>query len=179
MKKLIILILLVWSMPAFAQLHSATLTASGLTCSMCSKSIYKALEKVPFIKSVDADVEKSAFTVLFKEGEHVVPDDIKKAVENAGFYVASMSMTAKFSSEEVYNDAHVNIDGNTYHFLNVTKQTLQGDQTFTIVDKNYLSSAAHKKYGKYTKMQCFQTGMMESCCPADKGTSKRIYHVTL
>jgi len=179
MKKLLIIIMILWSVPAISQIRSATLTASGLTCSMCSKAIYKALQKVPFIKSVDADVEKSSYTVQFKEGEKVVPDLIKKAVENAGFSVASMQMTANFTNADVYNDAHVDIAGNTYHFLNVPKQTLQGDKTITIVDKNYLSASAHKKYGKYTKMKCFETGMMESCCPDAQHTSNRIYHVTL
>lgn len=171
--------MLLWGIPALCQVRSAALTASGLTCSMCSKAIYKSLQKVPFVKSVDADVEKSSFIVQFKEGEKVNPDDIKKAVENAGFSVASMQLTATFSNVQVDNDTHVDIGGNTYHFLNVPKQTLQGDKTLTVVDKNYLSAAAHKKYGKYTKMKCFETGMMESCCPNNSHIAKRIYHVTL
>jgi len=179
MKKIIIVIFLFWSITASSQIKSATLIASGLTCSMCSKAIYKALLKVPFIKSVEPNVEKSTFTIQFKDGDKVVLDDVKKAVENAGFSVASMQVTASFSNAEVYNDAHINIGGSTFHFLNVTKQTLQGDKTFTIVDKNYLPIAEHKKYGKYTKMKCFEAGVMESCCPKDQITSKRIYHVTL
>ena len=179
MKKLLIVILLLWSTPGISQIRSATLTASGLTCSMCSKAIYKSLQKVSFIETVKADVERSSFTMQFKKGEKVVPDDLKKAVENAGFSVASMQFTVTFTNVEVYNDAHVEISGNTYHFLNVPRQTLKGDKTFTIVDKNYLTVSAHKKYGKYTKMKCFETGMMESCCPNNQHTSNRIYHVTL
>lgn len=171
--------MLLWSVPALAQIKSVSLTASGLTCSMCSKAIYKSLVKVPFIKSVDANVQTSTFIIQFKEGEKIVLDDIKKAVENAGFSVASFKVTAVFTNAEVFNDAHIELGGSTFHFLNVSRQTLKGENTFTVVDKNYLTASAHKKYGKYTKMKCFETGMSASCCPGYSGTSNRIYHVTL
>ncbi len=179
MKKIMIVMLLVWSMPVFAQIKSATLTASGLTCSMCSKAIYKALLKVPAIKSVEPNVEESTFSITFKDGVDIAPDEVKKAVEDAGFSVASMQLTASFSGVEVYNDVHITISGNTFHFLNVARQTLHGDKTFTIVDKSYLPLSAHKKYGKYTQMKCFETGNREACCPQDKVTRKRIYHATI
>jgi copper chaperone CopZ len=179
MKKIIIAALLLLSAPAFSQIKSASLIASGLTCSMCSKSIYKALSKVASVKSIDVDVEKSAFTIAFKEDANIVLDDIKKAVLDAGFSVASMKVTAQFNNADVYNDAHIALGGSTFHFLDVQKQTLQGEKTFTVVDKNFLPNSAHKKYGKFTKMECFSTGKMASCCPNDKVTSNRIYHVTL
>jgi copper chaperone CopZ len=181
MKKLILIILALWTFPAFSQVKSASLTASGLTCSMCSKAIYKALLKVPSVKTVEANVEKSSYAIEFKSDAKVVLDDIKKAVMDAGFSVASMQVTASFNNTEVFNDAHINLGGNTFHFLNVSKQTLHGDKTFTMVDKNFLPAAGYKKYGKYTKMECFKTGVMQSCCPKDKDktTSNRIYHVTL
>ena len=179
MKKTILILLLLWSSPAHSQIKSATLTASGLTCSMCSKAIYKALVKVPFIGNVEPDVEKSIFTMQFKDGSNVVLDDVKKAVENAGFSVASMQVTAFFNNIEVYNDAHINVGGSTFHFLNVSKQTLQGDKIFRVVDKNYLPAAEHKKYSKYTKMKCFETGITDACCPKNSTTSNRIYHVAL
>lgn len=179
MKKIIIIILLVWCSPVIAQIKSATLTASGLTCSMCSKAIYKALLNVPFIKSVNADVERSSYALTFKEGEQVILDDVKKAVQGAGFSVASMQVTAAFDNMEVYNDAHIKLGGSTLHFLNVPKQVLNGDKTFTILDKNYLSSGERKKFRKFTKMECFETGMMGSCCPGGKSAANRVYHVTM
>ncbi len=182
MKNLIVIIALLWSIPSFSQIKSASLTASGLTCSMCSKAIYKKLEKIPFVKSVTADVEKSSYNIQFKEGAQVVIDDILKAVQDAGFSVASMQVTAHFNNAEVFNDAHVEVGGSTFHFLNVPKQTLSSDKTITIVDKNYLPQASRKKYASYTKMKCYETGYMESCCPSghsDHGSAKRVYHVTL
>jgi len=182
MKNIIIIIALLWSIPSFSQIKSASLTASGLTCSMCSKAIYKKLEKIAFVKSVTADVEKSSYSIQFKDGAQVVIDDILKAVQDAGFSVAAMQVTAHFHNEEVFNDAHIEVGGSTFHFLDVPKQVLNSDKTVTIVDKNYLSQADRKKYAGYTKMKCFETGYMASCCPSghsDHGTAKRVYHVTL
>lgn len=78
MKKIIFIAMLLWGVPALSQIKSATLRASGLTCSMCSKAIFKALEKVSFVKSIDADVEKSRFMVLFKE------NDKRKTISRCG-----------------------------------------------------------------------------------------------
>lgn len=167
------------TLPAMSQIKSATLTASGLTCSMCSKAIYKALTKVPFVSNIDADVEQSTYTIHFKEGEQVVLDDLKKAVSDAGFSVANMQVLVTFNNTEVYNDAHINVGGSTFHFLNVKQQVLQGDKAISVVDKNYVPAAEHKKYRKYTKMECFETGMMGSCCPAGSASAKRVYHVTI
>ena len=179
MKKLLILILISAAIPALAQIKSASLTASGLTCSMCSKAIYKALLKLPEVRNVQVDIADSKYAIEFKTGVPVAIDNIKKAVENAGFSVASLQVTADFKNAEVFNDAHISVEGNNLHFLNVNKQTLNGQKTFTVVDKNYLPAKAHNKYAQYTKMPCFETGMMAACCTKHGSASRRIYHVTL
>ena len=170
---------LLWAVPSIAQIKSARITASGLTCSMCSKAIFKALEKVPFAENITVDIERSSYTVKFKEGSKVILDDLKKAVADAGFSVAAMEVTASFDNALVFNDAHVQLGGSTFHFLNTERQTLQGDKTFTVVDKNYLPQSQRKKYRQYTKMACFETGVMESCCPKKETASNRVYHVTI
>lgn len=180
MKKILLIAAILCStLSAFAQFKSASLRASGLTCSMCSKAIYKALTKVPFVRQVDANIETSTYTIQFRPGAAVEIDDLKKAVENAGFSVASLQVTATFPKTLVANDTHVVLAGTNLHFLNVKPQTLQGDETFTVVDKNFLTSKEQRKYGQYTKMTCFQTGMMAACCAKEGHASGRIYHVTL
>ncbi len=164
---------------SFAQIKSASLRASGLTCSMCSKAIYKALQKVPTVQDVKVNIETSVYDISFKPNAAVSIDEVKKAVENAGFSVASMQVTAGFPKIDIANDAHFSIGGVNMHFLNVQPQTIQGDKTVTIVDKNYLSAAENKKYGQYTKMICFETGKMELCCAKGTQPAGRIYHVTL
>jgi copper chaperone CopZ len=180
MKKIILAIFgLLISLSSFAQIRSATLSASGLTCSMCSKAIYKALQKVSFVKSVDADIEGSKYHITFKENASVVLDDLKKAVEGAGFSVAALKVTANFPPTAIANDAHIEYGGNTYHFINVPAQTISGEKTFTVVDKKFLPDADYKRYAKYTAMKCIETGRMEACCTKGGTTGSRVYHITL
>ena len=170
---------LLFSISSFAQIKSATLSASSLTCSMCSKAIYKAIGKVSFVKSVDAYIEGSKYAITFKEGVPVVLDDLKKAVENAGFSVASLQVTAQFPPIEIANDTHIEYGGSTYHFLNVSGQTISGDKTFTVVDKKFLPDADYKRYAKMTTMKCIETGHMAACCKKGGAAGTRVYHVTL
>jgi len=180
MKKIILIILgLLLAISSFAQIKSATLSASGLTCSMCSKAIYKALQKVSFVKAVDADIEGSKYQVTFKEGSNIVLDDLKKAVEGAGFSVASLKVTANFPPTAIANDTHIEYGGATYHFLNVPNETISGEKTFTVVDKKFLPDADYKRYAKYTTMKCVETGHMASCCTKSGAIGTRVYHVTL
>ncbi len=178
MKKYILIILLFAGVSATAQIKSATLVASGLTCSMCSKAIYKALEALPMIQTVAVDIEKSSYTMTFKDGV-VSPDEIRNAVEKAGFFVASLQLQGTFNGSKVGKDTHIDISGSTYHFVAVADQTLNGEKTITLIDKNYLPQKARKKYSHKTSMKCFETGYMASCCPSFSNTAKRIYHVTL
>ena len=167
------------SISAFSQIKSASLTASGLTCSMCSKAIYKALSKVPFVQSVDADIEGSKYQIVFKDDQPISLDALKSAVEKAGFSVASLEVTAHFPPTPIANDTHISYGGSTYHFLDVPKETISGDKTFRIVDKKFLPDAEFKKYAASTDMKCIETGHMEACCKQGGGAGTRVYHVTL
>ena len=163
-----------------AQFKSAGLQAAGLTCAMCTKAINKSLEQVPFIKAVDVDIKSSTFLITFKEGSNVDFDELKKAVEDAGFSVAKLSVTGTFDHLKVENDAHVQIGGKNYHFLNIQPQTLEGEKTIVLADKDFLSSKEFKKISAATKMSCVQTGKAAACCSKDGITANsRIYHVTI
>lgn len=180
MKKIILVIIgLLIAASSFAQIKSATLSASGLTCSMCSKAIFKALGKVQSVKSVDADIEGSSYKVTFKEGAIIVLDDLKKAVEGAGFSIASLKVTANFPPTTIANDTHIEYGGSTYHFLNVPNTTISGEKTLTVVDKKFLPDTDYRRYAKFTSMKCVETGRMASCCSNGGAAGTRVYHVTL
>ena len=167
------------SLQGFAQVSKATLTASGLTCSMCSKAIYEALKNVKSIETIKANISQSSYSVVFKKDAPVSFDELKNAVEGAGFFVAKLQVTLNFDNVAVKNDAHVEADGINFHFLNVPDQVLNGEKTVTVVDKNFQTAKDFKKYTKYTTMKCLESGVMEQCC-ADKTTAgTRIYHVTI
>lgn len=176
----ILAVLLLMATATQAQFKSARLQAAGLTCAMCTKAINVALNEVAFVESLDVDIKNSAFIIDFKDGANVDPDLLKKAVEDAGFSVARLSLTGDFSNVKLEKDVHVNIEGKTFHFLNANNQTLNGEKTITVVDKYFVPAKDFKKHAAATKMHCVQTGKAESCCPKEKvALNTRIYHVTI
>ena len=163
-----------------AQFTRASLQATGLTCAMCSNAINKALLQVPFVESVKSDIKNSAFNIVFKQGQDVEIDALRKAVEDAGFSVGSLKMTANFQELKIENDKHIEIGKEVFHFLNVNEQVLNGEQTIMVVDKNFLTAKQFKKFSSASKMSCVQTGKAASCCIKDGiAADARVYHVTI
>ena len=159
-------LLCLFSFGANAQIKSARLTASGLTCSMCSKAIYKNLQKLSIVQKVDVDVETSTYIITFKPGAAVSPDAVKKSVEDAGFAVASLQVTASFPRMEVSAATPIPYAGAHYRILNATGgQVLEGERTFTVVDKGFLSPGEWKKYA--------------ALAGAKAAVAGRVYNVTL
>lgn len=181
MKKLLmILVIASTALSSNAQFTTATLQATGLTCAMCSNAINKALQKVPFVESVKADIKNSSFAIVFKRDAQVDIDALKDAVEDAGFSVGSLKLTGNFNEVKIAADEHVKIGNDNFHFLNVKGQVLNGEQSITVIDKNFVTEKQFKKYSSATKMSCMQTGKAASCCVKDGiPNTARVYHVTI
>lgn len=180
MKKLFIIVMVsFFSLPVIAQISSAKLQASGLTCAMCARAVYKNLEALPFVGKIDTDLNGSAFILDFKDGVPVDIDAMRKKVEDAGFSVAALDLTASFEDLPVKADKHINYQGSVFHFLGVKEQVISGEKTFRIVDKNFVTAKEQKKFQGMTAMACYKTGTAGSCC-SDEGiaATARIYHVT-
>jgi len=179
-RSILILAVLVFSLSLHSQFTRAMLQASGLTCAMCNNAINKALQKLPFVAAVKPDIKNASFDIVFKENTDVDIDGLKNAVEDAGFSVAKLKLTGNFNNVKVVNDEHVVIDGRTFHFLGVKEQVLNGEQTITEVDKNFLTTREFKKFSADSKMKCLQTGKAAPCCTkAGIAANTRIYHVTI
>lgn len=181
MKKLVIVFIVAFAAVGLqAQFTKASLQASGLTCSMCSKAVKVALEKVPFVEEVKVNIKKQEYTLTFKDNSDPDFDALKKAVEDAGFSVASLKVTGSFNNVNVEKDKHLQLDGKNFHFLSAGSKVLNGEQTFTIVDKDFVSAKDYKKYSSTTKMECIKTGKAENCCVKDGiHTEERVYHVII
>ncbi len=164
---------------ANGEIKQITIQASGLTCSMCSKAIYKAIAALSFVQEVTSDIKNSTYTITPKENTEINFDVLKYAVTEAGFSVASLKAGLIFDSVSIQNDSHILLDKKTFHFMNVQPQTLQGEKTVLLIDKGYISNKEQKKYAKLTTMKCYETGVMESCCSVKQpAPSNRVYHVT-
>lgn len=165
---------------ASAQFTRATLQASGLTCALCTKAINRSLEQLPFIAEVKPDIASSSFIIHFKPNTNVDIDALRNGVEDAGFSVAKLELTANFNNLAIANDRHIEWNGKVFHFLKVPSQELAGEQVIRVVDKHFLPAAEFRKYSSLTKLDCVQTGKAGHCCTKDHlEAATRIYHVTI
>jgi copper chaperone CopZ len=180
MKNIFLAIALFSCLSVSAQVSKVTLQASGLTCSMCSNSINKALKTLPFVDKVVANIKTSSFDISFKPGNAINFDDLKRKVEGAGFSVSKMTAAINFNSQAIKNDGQLAVNGLNLHFLNIKNQTLNGLETVTLIDKGFLPGKEYKKNEGYTKMDCYKTGVAGACCTSmGLAAGTRIYHVTI
>jgi copper chaperone CopZ len=170
MKNLILIFLISFCFTAKAQVTKVSLQASGLTCSMCSNAINKALKSLDFVEKVDANIKNSTFDIAFKANSAVDFDKLKKKVEDAGFFVAKFFVTMHFENVDITNDADVNVGTTVFRFLNVKNETLSGDKTIRLLDKGFVPAKEYKKNSSLTKAASYKTG---------EQNGKRIFHVTI
>lgn len=181
MRTLLIVMIAFFALKARAQVSKVSLQASGLTCSMCSKAVLTALQKVPFVDKVQVNIKNQEYHLGFKEGAEVDFDALQKAVDDAGFGVAKFTVTATLDNQKLQKDEHLLIGNQYFHFLNGADKQLNGASTFTVVDKKFTSAKEFNKYSSLSKMECVQTGRMAACCPKENAgaTGSRVYHVVI
>ena len=170
MKNIFLILAMLFSVALNAQVTKVSIQASGLTCSMCSNAINKALQKIDAVEKVTANIKNSSFDVTFKQNAAVDFDVLKNKVEDAGFFVAKFTATMQFDNVALKNDEHIVVAGNTFHFLNVKTQTLNGGYTIRLLDKGFVPAKEFKKNSSFTKMACYKTG---------DENGARIFHVTI
>jgi len=85
MRTLLAALLIGLPVSAFAAApQTAVLDVQNMTCSMCSITIRKALEKVPGVIGATVDYDRKTATVKY-DGEKTNPSVLTKATTNAGF----------------------------------------------------------------------------------------------
>jgi copper chaperone CopZ len=139
MKKIFLLMAIMIPIATTAQITHVSLQASGLTCSMCSNSINKALKKLDFVLRVEADIKTYTFEIYFKPDSNVDFDLIKKKVENAGFTVYGFVATILFDNVQVIKSQSVSMGGKIFLFTALKEQTLNGPQKIKVLDKGFVS----------------------------------------
>lgn len=170
-------ILMLLSVSAFANFIDAKVKVTGITCSMCSNSVFKALSSLKFVDKIDVDLENAVFVLTFKTSEKVVIDEIKNKIEGAGFSVGELTADFKFDNVTIANDFHYEFESNIYHFVNVKSQKLDAVTSVRFVDKGLTSTKEYKKYIGLTTYTCIKSGKAEACCHAS--AKQRIYHITI
>ncbi|HMO32486.1 MAG TPA: heavy-metal-associated domain-containing protein [Lacibacter sp.] len=153
-----------------AQVQSARLQASGLTCAMCSNSIQKALQTLDFVSSIDADLEQSAFIIQFKTGASVDFDALRRKVEGAGFSVARLDVQVLFSGQRLFSNQPVELGTLFLVLVGGKEELLHGLKSIRVVDKNFVLPKEFKKLETQIRAATYKTGTHEG---------RRVYHVTI
>ena len=85
MRKLLAALLICVPVSAFAGTpQTAVLDVQNMTCSMCSITIHKALEKVPGVIETKVDYDHKTATVKY-DSDKTNPSALVEATTNAGF----------------------------------------------------------------------------------------------
>ena len=130
MRKIMLFAAILIAVSTSAQVNKISIQASGLTCSLCSNAINKALKSVEYVDKVYADIKNSSFDISFKPGSQIDFDQLKKKVEAAGFFVAKFTVFMNFDKVKLEDDAHIVINQVTYHFLNIKDSNVSGEHSF-------------------------------------------------
>lgn len=137
MKSIFLFIAAALSIATKAQVTKVSLQASGLTCSMCSNAIHKALKSLDFVDQVEADVKNYTFDISFKNPSLVDFDRIRRKVEDAGFSVAGFVATIQFNDVRVKADQPLTVGKNTLLFVDAKDKSLHGEKKIRVLDKGY------------------------------------------
>tara|TARA_Y100000004_G_C8599471_1_gene279944 strand:+ start:151 stop:471 length:321 start_codon:yes stop_codon:yes gene_type:complete len=90
-------------------LNTITFKVDGLTCSMCSLSVQKSLEKIYFVESVEVDIEEVTYEVNFVKNNYIDFFALQHAVEDAGFTIQkeSVNVNTKNTNEFWQNSNYI------------------------------------------------------------------------
>ena len=167
MKKLLSITLLLFiTTIANSQIIRAELTATGLTCSMCSKATYNQLISIAEVEKVEPDLNNTTFIIHFKSNTPVTSSNLKKKVEDAGFAVGELVVLFKLDKQVAENNTSFLLDNNTYTFMDTKSSTLSGEVKLKILDKGFVVDKEYKKFLKMTKQY-----------PSYVNTNKNTYHI--
>jgi copper chaperone CopZ len=145
MKKIISIAGILISFACNAQVKKVSMQASGLTCSMCSNAINKSVKSLSFVEAVSPNIKTSTFDITFKSNAKIDFDELKKRVEDAGFFVSKFVATFRFNNVQVKENQSVTIGDKTLRFINVKDQALNGERAIRILNKGFVSLKEYKK----------------------------------
>ena len=140
MKHFLLLIAIAIAGGLEAQINKVSLEASGLTCSMCSNAINKALKTLDFVRTVSADVKNYTFELSFVPNSQVDFGKIRKKVEDAGSSVSGFYATIYFDKVGVSEDQPVMVGNSSLLFVNTKSRQLDGEIRIKIIDKGFITT---------------------------------------
>jgi copper chaperone CopZ len=164
---------------------SATVRVDGLTCSLCHRSVYKALKGLNFVDKLIPNLDETSLDIIFLYNQTVSFDRIAEAIQDAGFSVGILKASVDFPAMVVRNDDHIALGGALLHVINLAgERSIQGRVEMKLIDANFIPHDEAADWRTKVHHSCYKTGTVEECCGQDAsvGSTKpatRVYHCTL
>jgi copper chaperone CopZ len=164
---------------------SATVRVDGLTCSLCHRSVYKALKGLNFVEKLAPNLDETSLDITFTKNNTVSFDRIAEAIQDAGFSVGILKASVDFPPMVVHNDDHIPLGGALLHVVNVAgERSIQGRVEMKLIDANFIPQEEATDWRTKVHHSCYKTGTVEECCGQDASITRtkpatRVYHCTL
>ena len=78
---------LIFQVTAYAAGAEMKVHVKGMTCPSCAASVERELKALHQVEKVDVSLSQNTVTIRVKEGQNLSLDQIKHAVEKAGYSV--------------------------------------------------------------------------------------------
>ncbi|MDD8017951.1 MAG: heavy metal-associated domain-containing protein [Bacteroidota bacterium] len=98
MKKMIVLLTLIFSISAFAGEKTVKLTVTGMMCNNCSAKVEKALKGVQGVSDAKVNLEEKSAVITLASESKTTSAMLVKAVDDAGFSATENSTASKKST---------------------------------------------------------------------------------
>ena len=151
----------------------ARVTIDGLTCSMCSKSVEKAIRKLDFVANVKMDLNANLALISFVDGEEVSFHQIAKKIRSSGFSVREMVVEAAVGQVSVREGATAQVQQSVFCLVDVLEKRAKGNIEFKIIGEHFMPRKDWKKWSD----QC--SAELETAMVNQFPEAKEYYFATL
>ncbi|MGB7291700.1 MAG: heavy-metal-associated domain-containing protein [Thermodesulfobacteriota bacterium] len=140
----ILILLLVFINPAFAEIHSVEMQVDGMTCPFCVYGIEKKLEALREVQEASANLKKATVDIKLKNNEPIDIRRLNDAVRESGFTPGRIQIKAAGKltdyNLEGRNQAALEVTGPNQLFLLIStpnhgKEEFLSDEKLNEVEK--------------------------------------------
>lgn len=152
------IILLLVAEEGRAQFASATLYLNGLTCSLCSNGIERAVERLDFVETVQMNLNDNIATVVFRQDKKVVIEALVDKVLDAGFSLRLLEVDFLFHQVHVKEGCAFIWEGDEYIFVGVSETILEGEHKIKFIGRKMMQPQAYLKWKKQLQAHAKPSG---------------------
>ena len=127
-------------------LAQVSIGVDGLTCSMCSNSIYRSLLQAKGVKEIKMDLNENIAEIYFHQ--NAVPNftELSQKVRDAGYSVRFIKVKIYFEEFNAGFGKAYHFEGNEYIYVGNKKDYLNEPSDVMLIGKEFASKKEFKKW---------------------------------